>query len=62
MKKSLLLTLLMLVFFSGKSQELTIPQLSQYIADNPFIMSPTYAGVGDHIKVRRERTYPMGRY
>ncbi|UOY08865.1 type IX secretion system membrane protein PorP/SprF [Muricauda sp. SCSIO 64092] len=52
MKKSLLLTLLMLVFFSSKSQELTIPQLSQYIADNPFIMSPTYAGVGDHIKVR----------
>ncbi len=34
------------------AQELTIPQLSQYIADNPFIMSPTYAGIGDHIKVR----------
>jgi type IX secretion system PorP/SprF family membrane protein len=42
----------MLVSFSSMSQELTIPQLSQYIADNPFIMSPTYAGVGDHIKVR----------
>ena len=42
----------MLVCFTSKSQELTIPQLSQYIADNPFIMSPTYAGVGDHIKVR----------
>ncbi|WP_243414812.1 type IX secretion system membrane protein PorP/SprF [Flagellimonas aquimarina] len=35
-----------------KAQELTIPQLSQYIADNPFLMSPTYAGIGDHIKVR----------
>lgn len=34
------------------AQELTIPQLSQYIADNPFLMSPTYAGIGDHIKVR----------
>ncbi len=52
MKKSFVFSLLALVFFSSKAQELTIPQLSQYIADNPFIMSPTYAGVGDHIKVR----------
>lgn len=37
---------------SVTAQELTIPQLSQYIADNPFLMSPTYAGIGDHIKVR----------
>lgn len=29
-----------------------MPQLSQYIADNPFVMSPTYSGIGDHIKVR----------
>ena len=29
-----------------------MPQLSQYLADNPFVISPTYAGVGDHIKVR----------
>lgn len=52
MKKYFVPILLMLVCFTSKSQELTIPQLSQYIADNPFIMSPTYAGVGDHIKVR----------
>ncbi|MEM1257538.1 MAG: type IX secretion system membrane protein PorP/SprF [Bacteroidota bacterium] len=52
MKKSLVPILFMLVSFSSIGQELTIPQLSQYIADNPFIMSPTYAGVGDHIKVR----------
>lgn len=47
--------ILFTLLFSGAmvhAQELTIPQLSQYIADNPFIMSPTYAGVGDHIKVR----------
>ncbi|PIE99767.1 MAG: hypothetical protein CR994_09580 [Maribacter sp.] len=36
----------------AKAQELTIPQLSQYLADNPFVMSPTYAGIGDHIKIR----------
>ncbi len=52
MKKSLVPILFMLVSISSIGQELTIPQLSQYIADNPFIMSPTYAGVGDHIKVR----------
>lgn len=34
------------------AQELTLPQLSQYLADNPFVMSPTYAGIGDHIKIR----------
>lgn len=44
--------MLLLLTFSTKAQELTIPQLSQYIADNPFLMSPTYAGVGDHIKIR----------
>ncbi|MCR9263588.1 MAG: type IX secretion system membrane protein PorP/SprF [Flavobacteriaceae bacterium] len=43
---------LFLLAFMARGQELTIPQLSQYIADNPFIMSPTYAGIGDHIKVR----------
>jgi len=36
----------------ARGQELTLPQLSQYLADNPFVMSPTYAGIGDHIKVR----------
>lgn len=35
-----------------RGQELTIPQLSQYLADNPFVMSPTYAGIGDHVKIR----------
>lgn len=35
-----------------KGQELTIPQLSQYLADDPFIMSPTYAGIGNHVKIR----------
>tara|TARA_R110000796_G_scaffold183498_2_gene300055 strand:- start:136156 stop:137073 length:918 start_codon:yes stop_codon:yes gene_type:complete len=35
-----------------KSQELNSPQLSQYLADNPFVLSPTYAGIGDHVKIR----------
>ena len=52
MKKTQVLLLFSLFAFVVKGQELTIPQLSQYIADNPFLMSPTYAGIGDHIKVR----------
>ncbi len=51
MKKTQIL-LLLLFGFVAHGQELTIPQLSQYIADNPFLMSPTYAGIGDHIKLR----------
>ena len=52
MKKTPILFLLFLFALVVRGQELTIPQLSQYIADNPFLMSPTYAGIGDHIKVR----------
>lgn len=33
-------------------QELTIPQLSQYLSDNPFVMSPAFAGIGNYVKVR----------
>jgi|TARA_R110000796_G_scaffold78459_3_gene174937 type IX secretion system PorP/SprF family membrane protein len=35
-----------------RAQELNSPQLSQYLADNPFVLSPTYAGIGDHVKIR----------
>lgn len=51
-RSSQILICLLFVCFGLRGQELTIPQLSQYIADNPFLMSPTYAGVGDHIKLR----------
>jgi type IX secretion system PorP/SprF family membrane protein len=50
--KTQILFIALLSFMGISAQELTIPQLSQYIADNPFLMSPTYAGIGDHIKVR----------
>lgn len=38
--------------FGSKAQELNSPQLSQYLADNPFVLAPTYAGIGDHVKIR----------
>jgi type IX secretion system PorP/SprF family membrane protein len=52
MRKSILYGILLLSAVFARGQELTLPQLSQYLADNPFVMSPTYAGIGDHIKIR----------
>ncbi len=60
MRNKLLIFLLLIGVLAVKGQELTIPQLSQYLADNPFVMSPTYAGIGDHVKIRVKRTYTMG--
>jgi len=52
MGKRLLCLILLLCAFASNAQELTLPQLSQYLADNPYLISPTYAGIGDYIKVR----------
>lgn len=51
--RTLQLTILLLIAVTAaRAQELNSPQLSQYLADNPFVLSPTYAGIGDHVKVR----------
>jgi type IX secretion system PorP/SprF family membrane protein len=50
--KNILITLTLLLCTIAKGQELNSPQLSQYLADNPFVLSPTYAGIGDHVKIR----------
>lgn len=34
------------------SQELHLPQSSQYLADSEFLVSSTYAGIGDFMKIR----------
>lgn len=52
MRNKLLTFLLIFSVLGLKGQELNSPQLSQYLADNPFVLSPTYAGIGDHIKIR----------
>ena len=33
-------------------QELNLPVFTQYLADNNFVVSPTYAGIGDNVKIR----------
>ena len=50
--KKIIAPLIFLSVFMIKGQELTIPQLSQYLSDNPFLMSPSYAGIGNFVKVR----------
>jgi type IX secretion system PorP/SprF family membrane protein len=34
------------------SQELNLPVFTQYLADNNFVVSPTFAGIGDNLKLR----------
>ncbi|PRX57447.1 type IX secretion system membrane protein PorP/SprF [Flagellimonas meridianipacifica] len=48
------ITFLLFIFWAMtfRGQELTIPQLSQYLSDNPFLMSPAHAGIGNYVKVR----------
>jgi type IX secretion system PorP/SprF family membrane protein len=40
------------VSFFGFGQELYPPVTSQYLSDNPFVLSPTFAGVGDKLRLR----------
>lgn len=51
MKKSLI-ALLLFVGVLGHAQELNLPVWTQYLADNPFVISPTYAGIGDNFRIR----------
>ncbi|MBF4464926.1 type IX secretion system membrane protein PorP/SprF [Flavobacterium sp. LC2016-12] len=51
MKKIILLILLTAVT-SSYSQELNLPVFTQYLADNPFVVSPTFAGIGDNLRIR----------
>lgn len=52
MKKLYFQALLLLAAPSLFAQELNIPTFTQYLADNPFVISPAYAGIGDFVKIR----------
>lgn len=49
-----ILFIVLVIFGLGKSisQELHLPQMNQYLADNEFLISSTYAGIGDYVKLR----------
>ncbi len=48
------LIIYVLLFFMANSygQELNLPVFTQYLADNNFVVSSTYAGIGDNLKIR----------
>ncbi len=50
--KKFILYILLLAGTWGYAQELNLPVWTQYLADNDFVISPTYAGIGDNLSVR----------
>ncbi|WP_238160846.1 PorP/SprF family type IX secretion system membrane protein [Flavobacterium cupreum] len=50
--KKFILSLVLLAVTTCYSQELNLPVFTQYLADNPFILSPAYAGIGDNLRIR----------
>ncbi|WP_179344968.1 PorP/SprF family type IX secretion system membrane protein [Winogradskyella ursingii] len=50
--KHLTLYILFFAMSIGYGQELNLPVFTQYLADNDFVISPTYAGIGDNLKIR----------
>ena len=52
MKKIIILLAVSFLFLGVKAQELSIPAQAQYLQDNPFSISPTFAGIGDNVRIR----------
>ncbi|MFI0431495.1 type IX secretion system membrane protein PorP/SprF, partial [Mariniflexile sp. HMF6888] len=50
--RKLIIYLLLAVLAKSHGQELNLPVFTQYLADNNFVVSPTYAGIGDNLKLR----------
>jgi type IX secretion system PorP/SprF family membrane protein len=50
--KKITLYILFLIFSYSYGQELNLPVWTQYLADNEFVISPTYAGIGDNFRIR----------
>jgi type IX secretion system PorP/SprF family membrane protein len=50
--RKLIIYLLLPALIKSYGQELNLPVFTQYLADNNFVVSPTYAGIGDNLKLR----------
>ncbi len=50
--KKILKYLLILIVVQSYGQELNLPVFTQYLADNDFVVSPTFAGIGDNFRIR----------
>ncbi len=51
MKKYIAIVLMTAGLYT-QAQEMTLPTFTQYLADNEFVISPVYAGIGDYVKIR----------
>lgn len=49
--KKLIISILLLTVASSYSQELNVPVATQYLADNPYVISPSFAGIGDNFRI-----------
>ena len=49
--KKILISIMLLTVAGSYSQELNVPVATQYLADNPYVISPTYAGIGDNFRI-----------
>jgi type IX secretion system PorP/SprF family membrane protein len=49
--KKILISIFLLTVTASYSQELNVPVATQYLADNPYVISPTYAGIGDNFRI-----------
>ena len=50
--RKLIIYILLPILAKSYGQELNLPVFTQYLADNNFVVSPTYAGIGDNLKLR----------
>lgn len=50
--KRYILVVLLLIVTKNFGQELNLPTFTQYLADNPFVVSPSFAGIGDNVRIR----------
>jgi type IX secretion system PorP/SprF family membrane protein len=50
--KNILKYLLLMIVIQTHGQELNLPVFTQYLADNDFVVSPTFAGIGDNFRIR----------
>ncbi|WP_159019774.1 type IX secretion system membrane protein PorP/SprF [Algibacter sp. L3A6] len=50
--KKIFIYLFLAVVANAYSQELNLPVFTQHLAENDFVISPTYAGIGDNLRLR----------
>lgn len=50
--RNFLFSILILTAANVFGQELNLPVFTQYLADNNFVVSPTFAGIGDNLRIR----------